>query len=375
MKGPSLQLDLRVQRTWVCPACGRTVRTSGRATSRTCACADPPVFMTLREPPQHVQFDVSKFVHYEDPALDVDDDAPDGLDEATAAVLAAIAARVEANPRPVRMGYTSLSSQAGSFTAGTDTSDDGPESDLIDDFAAEILPDGPLQRLKDERPTERPQQTGTGRKSENESRGRGRGERNDRQAPRSAPKGRSHGSRPPDSAQSGPSRNPASEKRPDHRRKQSPVSHAQTDSSIADSDILFSDEPVEDTAEHDSTTENAETPRVKSRRRRRRKSGISGDKQGQVPQSDTSGDGHLPAVHSSHSGATSAPQSSGPGPTESKPLDLMDDGVDDGEAAETDAGAAETPGTGERRKKRGRRRGRRRPGSSRPANDSPGSDA
>lgn len=105
IKGPSLKIDLRVLRVWKCGSCGRTVRTPGNATSRICGCSSSPVFMALMDQREKPVFDVQQFISPDDPNADADDDAPDGLEEATAAVLEAIRLRVEAAAAPPRTDY------------------------------------------------------------------------------------------------------------------------------------------------------------------------------------------------------------------------------------------------------------------------------
>ncbi len=104
MRGPSLQYDLRIHRTWKCSACGRVVCTRGRETSKTCSCVAPPIFMQLIEAPRRLVFDATAFVSPVEP--EIDEDGPDGLEEATAAAMAAILARAEASTAPQRSHYS-----------------------------------------------------------------------------------------------------------------------------------------------------------------------------------------------------------------------------------------------------------------------------
>ncbi|MFN0199449.1 MAG: hypothetical protein ACKVT0_22080 [Planctomycetaceae bacterium] len=53
MKGPALRRKMAVQRRWKCPACGRKVITDGDVTALPCACADPPRWMTMEDPPRN----------------------------------------------------------------------------------------------------------------------------------------------------------------------------------------------------------------------------------------------------------------------------------------------------------------------------------
>jgi hypothetical protein len=55
MRGPSGRLKHRVQRTWRCPRCGKSVTTSGSVTTMACpACPDDtqgtPAWMTPDDP-------------------------------------------------------------------------------------------------------------------------------------------------------------------------------------------------------------------------------------------------------------------------------------------------------------------------------------
>lgn len=104
MRGPSLQYDLRIHRTWKCSACGRVVCTRGQETSKTCSCVAPPIFMQLVEAPRRRVFDATAFVSPAEP--EIDEDGPDGLEEATAAAMAAILARAEASTAPPRPHYS-----------------------------------------------------------------------------------------------------------------------------------------------------------------------------------------------------------------------------------------------------------------------------
>ncbi|MCA9037970.1 MAG: hypothetical protein KDA91_22745 [Planctomycetaceae bacterium] len=132
IKGPSFQYDMRAQRIWICPGCGKSVPTSGAVTSRLCSCREPPYFMRLQIPMPLQEFDLSAFAD-DDPSLDVEDDGPDGLEEATAAVLAAIAERIENTVKPARRNYPSGLLPA---DVGDDTT--APNDDA-DDFGADIL--------------------------------------------------------------------------------------------------------------------------------------------------------------------------------------------------------------------------------------------
>ncbi|MEO2034959.1 MAG: hypothetical protein ABGZ35_23000 [Planctomycetaceae bacterium] len=74
MKGPSLQHELVVLRIWKCPACGRSVRTGGEVTARTCDCNDQAQ-MEYSDAIPLAAPDVSAFVTYLAPEYldDVDD--------------------------------------------------------------------------------------------------------------------------------------------------------------------------------------------------------------------------------------------------------------------------------------------------------------
>ena len=82
--------------------------------------------MRLHEPAKLPPFDPLPFTGTDDPSLDLEDDGPDGLEEATAAVLAAIAEKVENDVRPERRTYPSgLMTADGESSAPSDM---GPAS-------------------------------------------------------------------------------------------------------------------------------------------------------------------------------------------------------------------------------------------------------
>ena len=103
--------------------------------------------MRLIDPQPTSAFDATEYATPEDPVLDAVDDGPDGLEEATAAVLAAIAERVEANVRPERRTYPSglmhddTGDTVGDKEQGGTISETANVFDEFDDFAAGVLMD------------------------------------------------------------------------------------------------------------------------------------------------------------------------------------------------------------------------------------------
>ena len=58
------QYELRIQRRFKCPKCGRTVLTRGAVVSRSCTCSEPAPFMQMIDTPRVLPFDPSAFATY-----------------------------------------------------------------------------------------------------------------------------------------------------------------------------------------------------------------------------------------------------------------------------------------------------------------------
>lgn len=339
MKGPSFQFDQRILRVWICPACGRSVRTPGAVTSRTCNCTDPPTGMKLQVPPGKPTFDVSQFVSPDSPEFD-DDDAPDGLDEPTAEVMAALLARAEA-ARPPRETPT-----AEHFGVSDDDLQDEFGGGLNDESVAEQESQPRVQspRLPDSRPMEA--RSGDSRQRRDQAdRNRGRSRSEGRRENRSEPRNET---RPPRDSRPPREPQPPRENRP--VRPESDVS-----------EVRAADAGSEASVAEDRAAE-SEGRRSRSRRRRRGQRGQNRD--GEAGSTDqTMSPGTEPVdesqlVRPRHS---SNDRHHADGGHDERADDHADDMEDDD--GETSDGGSTEGGEGERnrpRRRRNRRRGRRR---------------
>ena len=366
MRGPSLQYDLRIQRTWKCSACGRVVCTRGRETSKTCPCTTPPIFMQLVEAPRRVAFDATAFVSPAEP--DVDEDGPDGLEEATAAAMAAILARAEAAAPPPRSSFAESLARL-TTSPGPDRPDEALQHGAESVSSAEgsgddgSSPSGPRERSSAER---------------------GRSPRH--RIPQRGPR------------QGGPA--PAGSDRRTPRNVRRPAQAASSESS-AERDSSGSDRAIANTTDRavqgqhrpaargrrpeSASTANADGPGVpeendsvlkvppkKSRRRRRQAANTDSPADGTAEATDRTAEATdrtaVPAERDRNragSGAAAAPSGieSIRGPRPAAPKDVPSFGESDtgGIRGEASAGAddASEQAVGRRSRRRGRRRGHR----------------
>ncbi|MBL8816062.1 MAG: hypothetical protein JNL58_08525 [Planctomyces sp.] len=356
MKGPTFQFDQRVLRVWVCPNCNRSVRTPGAVTSRTCGCAEPPLQMKLVDQRVPHTFDVASFISPDSPEYD-DDESPDGLDEPTAAIMAALLARAEAarppreTPTAEHFGVTGDEDGLSEFGEGVEESS-GEVGRTASD-GAESLPEG--SRPSDRRP-----------RSDRYDKIRADRNRNDR-GQRTRP-GRNEPTRRPDAS------NPRSTDARSSRTSTDDSRSSQGQQRSRSGSSFPTDEPVldasamivsEDSASTDtetsgesgsgSGTEGGERRRSRSRRRRRsgRKPGENGSSQNQHFETDR---GEIAATS----------EFSGTGFSDTE-FNGESGGGSDGESGADDSvdGGSESAGDGRPcgpRKRRNRRRGRRRGG-------------